>query len=39
MNQAIDRGIPISEVRRKCALAKDIDAMDNGVAAGLGLER
>ncbi|MGH6705601.1 MAG: AAA family ATPase [Sphingomicrobium sp.] len=38
MNQAIDRGIPISEVRRKCALAKDIDAMDKGVAAALGLE-
>ena len=38
MNQAIDRGVPISEIRRKCALAKDIDAMDKGVAAALGLE-
>lgn len=38
MTQAIDRGIPIAEVRRKCALGKDIDAMDQGLAAALGLE-
>jgi len=38
MTQAIDRGIPINEVRRKCALSKDIDAMDKGLAAALGLE-
>ena len=38
MNQAIDRGVPIGEVRRKCPLARDIDTMDKGVAAALGLE-
>jgi pilus assembly protein CpaE len=38
MTQAIDRGIPISEVRRKCALGKDIDLMDKGIAEALGLE-
>lgn len=38
MNQAIDRGVPIAEVRRKCALARDVDLMDKGVAAALGLE-
>lgn len=38
MNQAIDRGVPIAEVRRKSALGKDIDNMDKGVAAALGVE-
>jgi pilus assembly protein CpaE len=38
MTQAIDRGVPIAEVRRKCALGKDIDAMDQGLALALGLE-
>jgi pilus assembly protein CpaE len=38
MNQAIDRGVPIAEVRRKCPLARDIDTMDQGLAAALGLE-
>jgi len=38
MTQAIDRGISIAEVKRKCALGKDIDAMEQGVAAALGLE-
>jgi len=38
MTQAIDRGIPIGEVRRKCPLGKDIDLMDKGIAAALGLE-
>ena len=38
MNQAIDRGIPIAEVRRKCPLARDIDTMEKGIAAALGLE-
>lgn len=39
MTQAIDRGVPIAEVRRKCALSKDIGALDKGLAAALGLER
>ena len=38
MTQAIDRGVPIDEVRRKSAVAKDIDAMDKGLTAALGLE-
>jgi pilus assembly protein CpaE len=38
MTQAIDRGISIAEVKRKCPLGKDIDAMEQGLAAVLGLE-
>jgi len=39
MRAAIDRGVPIDEVKRKTALAKDLDTLDAGVAAALGLER
>ena len=39
MRSAIDRGIPIDEIRRKTALAKDLDTLDAGIAAALGLER
>ena len=39
MTQAIDRGVPIAEVRRKTTLGKDIDVLDKGLAAALGLER
>jgi pilus assembly protein CpaE len=38
MSVAIDRGVPITEVKRKCALGKDIDAMEQGITAALGLE-
>ena len=38
MNQAIDRGVPIGEVRRKSALCRDIETMEKGLAAALGLE-
>ena len=38
MSQAIDRGVPLSEVKRKCPLVKDIDTMEQGVSAALGLE-
>ena len=38
MSQAIDRGVPLSEIKRKCALVKDIDNMEQGVSAALGLE-
>ena len=38
MTQAIDRGVPLAEIKRKCALVKDIDAMQRGVASALGLE-
>jgi pilus assembly protein CpaE len=39
MRSAIDRGVPIDELKRKSALGKDLDALDAGVAAALGLER
>jgi pilus assembly protein CpaE len=39
MRSAIDRGVPISEIKRKTALAKDLDNLDAGIAATLGLER
>jgi pilus assembly protein CpaE len=39
MRTAIDRGVPIDEIKRKTALAKDLDGIDSGVAAALGLER
>lgn len=39
MCSAIDRGVPINEIKRKSALAKDLDTLDGGVAAALGLER
>ena len=32
-------GVPIDEVKRRSALAKDISTLDTGVAAALGLER
>lgn len=38
MGQAIDRGVPLVEVKRRCALLKDIDNMEQGVTAALGLE-
>jgi pilus assembly protein CpaE len=39
MNAAIEQGIPLSEVKRKSAIGKDILAIDSGIAAALGLER
>lgn len=39
MCAAIDRGVPISEIKRKTAIAKDLDTLDAGIAASLGLER
>jgi pilus assembly protein CpaE len=36
---AIDRGIPLSEVKRKNAIVKDLDVLDGGISAALGLER
>lgn len=38
MMQAIERGVPVSEIRRKCALSRDLDTIDRGLAAALGLE-
>lgn len=39
MCAAIDRGVPISEIKRKTGVAKDLDTLDAGIAAALGLDR
>lgn len=39
MRTAIDRGVPIDTLKRKSALGKDLDTLDAGLAAALGLER
>jgi pilus assembly protein CpaE len=39
MRAAIDQGVPISEIKRKSALGKDLDILDAGIAAALNLER
>lgn len=39
MRPAIDRGVPIAEIKRKSAVGKDIDMLDAGIAASLGLDR
>ncbi len=39
MRSAIDRGVPINEIKRKTVLGKDLDVLDAGIAAALGLER
>jgi pilus assembly protein CpaE len=36
---AVARGVPIDEVKRKSAVGRDIDTLDAGVAAALGLKR
>ncbi len=36
---AIDRGVPIDEIKRKSAIGRDLDVLDTGIAAALGLER
>ena len=39
MRAAVDQGIPISEIKRKSALGKDLDVLEAGIAAALGLGR
>jgi pilus assembly protein CpaE len=39
MRAAIDRGVPLGEIKRKSALGKDLDALDAGIATVFGLER
>jgi len=39
MRAAIDRGVPIGDIKRKSAIAKDLSVLDAGIAAALGLER
>jgi len=39
MRSAVDRGVRIDDIKRKSALGRDLDTLDAGVAAALGLER
>ena len=39
MRSALDQGLPISEIKRKSSIGKDIDTLDAGIAAALGLAR
>ena len=39
MRSAIDQGLPIAEIKRKSVIGRDIDALDAGIAAALGLRR
>jgi pilus assembly protein CpaE len=39
MVPAIERGVPISDIKRKSAVGRDIDILDAGIAAALGRER
>ena len=39
MGAAVDRGVLIGELKRKSALGRDLDSLDVGLAAALGLER
>ncbi len=39
VRSAIDRGVPIGDIKRKSAVGKDLDTLDAGLAAALGLER
>jgi pilus assembly protein CpaE len=34
---AIDRGVPLDEIKRKAALVKDFDALGEGLMASLGI--
>ncbi len=38
MSEAIEHGVPINEIRRKSALSRDLDTVDRGLSAALGLE-
>lgn len=39
IDAAIDRGVLIDEVKRKTPMSRDLDTLDAGLAAALGLER
>jgi pilus assembly protein CpaE len=39
MHSAIERGVPISDIKRKSAVGKDIDVLDAGIAGAFGRER
>jgi pilus assembly protein CpaE len=39
MRAALEQGVPISDVKRRSAIGKDIDGLAEGIASILGLER
>jgi len=39
MRAAIDQGVPISDIKRKSVVGRDIESLENGLAAALGMER
>ncbi len=39
MRAAIERGVPIEDIKRKSAIGKDFDTLATGVSAALGMER
>jgi pilus assembly protein CpaE len=39
MSSAVDQGLAIGDIRRKSSIGRDIDTLDAGVAAALGLGR
>jgi pilus assembly protein CpaE len=39
VSEAIGRGVPLAEVRRKGSVTRDVDALEVGVAAALGRDR
>lgn len=39
MRAAVDQGVPIDEIKRKSAVGKDMDTLEAGIAAALGLRR
>ena len=39
MQAAVERGVPISDIKRKSAVGKDIDVLDAGIAGAFGRER
>ena len=39
MHPAVERGVPIAEIKRKSAVGKDIDMLEAGIAGILGRER
>ena len=39
MHLAVERGVPISDIKRKSAVGKDIDVLDAGIAGAFGRER
>ena len=39
MHPAIERGVPIGEIKRKSSVGKDIEMLEAGIAGILGRER